>query len=158
MDLSSGFIILAVLFVWVFGLSFIVFRLYTTFSSVSKDGKKDSVVALINEVLEKESRNQKILDQLVGAYDKINKEGATHIQKIGLVRFNPFKGTSGSNQSFAAAFLDESGDGAVISSLYSREHVSTYAKPVKNLVSEYDLTPEEKDAINQAASSQIPKS
>ena len=73
------------------------------------------------------------------------------IRGLGVVRFNPFKGTSGSNQSFAVALLNEEGDGAVLSSLYSRERVSSFAKPIKNKTSEYELTPEEKEAINKAS-------
>jgi hypothetical protein len=72
------------------------------------------------------------------------------------VRFNPFKGTgSGSNQSFATAFINADGDGVVISSLYAREHVSIYSKPIKNLESEYELTTEEKTAIQRAQESII---
>jgi len=71
---------------------------------------------------------------------------------IATVRFNPFKGTgAGGNQSFATAFIDENGNGVVISSLYSRERVSIFAKPIKKLKSEYKLTKEEKDAIKQAS-------
>ena len=64
------------------------------------------------------------------------------------LRFNPFHGTgSGGNQSFATALLDEEGDGVVISTLYSREKVSVFAKPVKNRSSEFDLTDEEREVL-----------
>ena len=71
------------------------------------------------------------------------------ISGVSTVRFNPFKGTSGSNQSFASAFLNEKGDGIVISTLYSRDRVSIFAKPVKKNSSEYELSSEEKEAIAQ---------
>jgi hypothetical protein len=70
------------------------------------------------------------------------------VQNVNTIRFNPFQ-DSGSNQSFAVAFLNEKGDGVVISSLYSREKVSVYAKPIKNYASEYTLSEEEKRAINE---------
>lgn len=64
------------------------------------------------------------------------------------LRFNPFAGTgSGGNQSFATALLDEEGNGVVISSLYSREKMSVFAKPVKNRASEFDLTEEEQQVL-----------
>jgi hypothetical protein len=70
------------------------------------------------------------------------------------VRFNPFKGDgSGSNQSFATALVDSEGDGVVISSMYSRDHVSVFSKPVKNLRSEYELSVEEKTALQKAKES-----
>jgi hypothetical protein len=64
------------------------------------------------------------------------------------LRFNPFAGTgSGGNQSFATALLDENGDGVVLSSLYSREKVSVFAKPVKQRSSEFELTDEEREVL-----------
>ncbi len=73
------------------------------------------------------------------------------VQAVHTVRFNPFKGNgSGGNQSFATAFLNEENNGVVISSLYSREHVSVYSKPIKAGVSEYELSGEEKEAVSEA--------
>ena len=66
-----------------------------------------------------------------------------------VVRFNAFP-DSGGNQSFAAALLNENGDGVIVSSLYSREHVSIFSKPIKNGNSEYELTEEERKALNEA--------
>ena len=73
------------------------------------------------------------------------------IQGVHTVRFNPFKGTgAGGNQSFATAFLNEEGDGVVLSSLYSRDRVSIFSKPLSAYKSEFELTKEERDAIAQA--------
>lgn len=68
-----------------------------------------------------------------------------------LVKFNAWKGTGeGGQQSFAGAFLDEDGNGIVISSLYSRERVSIFAKTIKSGKSENELTLEEKEAVSKA--------
>ncbi len=73
------------------------------------------------------------------------------IQGVATVRFNPFHGDgSGGNQSFATAFLDENGDGVVISTLYARDRVSVFGKPVTKGTSTYELTGEEKEALTQA--------
>jgi len=69
------------------------------------------------------------------------------VQGVGTVRFNPFTSGQGGNQSFATAFLDESGSGVVFSTLYSRDRVGVYAKPIENGASTFELTQEEKDAI-----------
>ncbi len=69
--------------------------------------------------------------------------------KIETIRFNPFP-DQGSNQSFAIGILNEDNDGVVISSLYSRERMSIFAKPVKNGNSEYELSKEEKQALEKA--------
>ena len=76
------------------------------------------------------------------------------VQAVETVRYNPFKGTgSGGNQSFATALLDEEGNGVVISSLYSREHVSVFSKPLKAHASEYELTDEERTVLDKARES-----
>ena len=71
------------------------------------------------------------------------------LQKYHTVRFNPFP-DHGGNQSFATSLLDEEGNGVVISSLYSRDKVSVYAKPLMKFHSEYELSKEETEAIETA--------
>lgn len=73
----------------------------------------------------------------------------TSVRGIGVVRFNPFA-AQGGNQSFCAAFLDERGSGVVLSTLYARDRVGVYAKPVDNGQSSFELTEEEKEAIQKA--------
>ncbi|HEY5383000.1 MAG TPA: DUF4446 family protein [Candidatus Paceibacterota bacterium] len=76
------------------------------------------------------------------------------VSGVGLVRFNPFSTDGqGGNQSFAAAFIDEEGSGVVLSTLYARNHVGVYAKPLTNGASTYELSEEEKGAILQARQS-----
>jgi len=73
------------------------------------------------------------------------------VQSVHTVRFNPFTGTGdGGKQSFATAFLTEDGEGIVISTLYSRDHVSVFGKPVSNYTSMHNLSDEEKEALEQA--------
>ena len=83
--------------------------------------------------------------------ESVEKRLKKSVQAVHTVRFNPFKGIGGGgNQSFATAFINEEGDGVVISSLYSREHVSVFSKPVKKHASEYELSEEEREAMAQA--------
>ncbi len=87
---------------------------------------------------------EEMLSELARADTRIKKK----LHGVKTLRFNPFQGTgSGGNQSFATALLDEEGDGVVISSLYSREKMSIFAKPIKGRVSEFELTEEEKEVL-----------
>lgn len=73
------------------------------------------------------------------------------VQGVETIRFNAFKGNGeGGNQSFAVAVLSENGDGTVLSSIYARDRVSVFAKPIKKFVSEHELTEEERDALTRA--------
>jgi uncharacterized protein DUF4446 len=70
---------------------------------------------------------------------------------VGVVRFNPFESSGqGGNQSFALALLDELGGGVVLSTLYSRDRVGVYAKPLLAFASTYELSEEEKQAVAKA--------
>ncbi len=71
------------------------------------------------------------------------------IQKVGVLRFNPFKDTGG-DQSFSLACLDAQNDGFTLTGLFSREGTRLYTKPVTGAESKYPLTEEEKEAIEEA--------
>lgn len=79
----------------------------------------------------------------------IKKLQNTSVQKVGIVRFNPFRGVGG-DQSFSLALLDKSNSGVVITSLYAREGNRVYGKPIKEGNSEYTLSEEEKKAIEES--------
>ena len=81
-------------------------------------------------------------------FTKIDERLKKQISHVKTVRFNPFA-DQGSNQSFATAIVNDHGDGVVISSLYARDKMSVYSKPVKSHKSEYDLTEEEIEALNR---------
>jgi hypothetical protein len=73
----------------------------------------------------------------------------TAVRGVGVVRFNAFQDT-GSDLSFAVALLDAGENGLVVSSIYGREESRTYAKPVREGKSPYQLSGEEQEAIRRA--------
>lgn len=76
------------------------------------------------------------------------------VQGVGVMRFNAFAGNgAGGNQSFCVALLDELHSGVVLSTLYSRNHVGVYAKPIDKGKSTFELTSEEREAIQKAKQS-----
>ena len=82
--------------------------------------------------------------RFAGLDEKLKKQ----ISHVKTVRFNPFA-DQGSNQSFATAIVNDHGDGVVISSLYARDKMSVYSKPIKGGQSEYELTAEELAALTR---------
>jgi len=71
------------------------------------------------------------------------------VRNIETVRFNPFI-DAGSNQSFAIAMLNDEGNGVVMSSLYARDRMSIFAKPIVRGKSEFELSSEEKEVLSKA--------
>jgi len=69
------------------------------------------------------------------------------IQKVNLVRFNPFEDIGG-NQSFILVLLDKDNSGLILTSLHHRSFSRIYAKPIKNGQGDnITLSKEEKSAI-----------
>jgi hypothetical protein len=87
---------------------------------------------------------------LEGRADALEAQGRKAVQRVGLVRFNPFEDT-GSNQSFALALLDEDGDGVIVSSLHTRQATRVYVRPVAGGSAGKALSDEEAKALAQAA-------
>ena len=92
-----------------------------------------------------ESNIAKISQELA----ELKKKNEKNLQKVGMVRFNPFR-EAGGDQSFSIAVLDSDNNGFVITSLYGYDANRIYAKPVANGASSYSLSLEEKEALNKA--------
>ncbi len=75
------------------------------------------------------------------------------VQKVGVVRFNPFA-DAGGNFSFCIAFLNAENSGVVITSMHGREQNRVYAKKISSGKSETQLTEEEQQAISIADAEQ----
>jgi Protein of unknown function (DUF4446) len=80
---------------------------------------------------------------------RLERASRSHLQRVGFLRFNPFR-DAGGDQSFAVAVTDQEGNGVVISSLHSRDVTRVYGKPLAGWASPYPLTEEEGQAIKKA--------
>jgi len=92
--------------------------------------------------------------QVVSHLENVEKRLNRSVQAVETIRFNPFKGIGeGGNQSFSTAFVSENGDGVVISSLYSRDRVSIFSKPLEEFKSTFELTEEEQNVLTNSQKS-----
>ncbi len=111
---------------------------------------EESIAVLVRDTKELQQFRNELEKYLKLAESRIRGS----VQGLGMVRFNAFSGNgNGGNQSFCIALLDEEHSGVVLSTLYSRNHVGVYAKPLEKGNSTYELTPEERDAIAKAKDS-----
>lgn len=139
--ITSLSLAILILGAWAFMLERRIKKLMAGKSAASLE---DTVVANQRSLEELLAFHKNTADELRRIDERIKKK--LHGAKT--VRFNPFAGTgTGGNQSFATALLDENGNGVVLSTLYSREKVSVFAKPVINRKSEFELTDEEKEVL-----------
>ena len=109
----------------------------------------------LDELLDKQFRRLDTVAERVEALNRLHHElealSQLSIQKVGVVRFNPFADTGG-DQSFAVALLDATGNGVVLSSLHGRADTRIFAKQVQAGRSKHALSDEEQDAIRKALS------
>jgi Protein of unknown function (DUF4446) len=113
------------------------------------DGR--SLEAVLDAHLDKVLGVAREVDELSARSAMLEANGRKAVQRVGLVRFNPFEETGG-NQSFALALMDANGDGLVISSLHARAGTRLYAKSVVAGKSDAALSAEEAEALRLALS------
>ena len=134
----------------VFILAYLVIRLRNHYHLLTANVNKKTLEAVLTEIVRDVHKAKKDIASLSERCDTIEKDGLYHIQKIGLLRFNPFKDTGG-DQSFILALLDAKDTGVVITALYSRSGTRWYSKKVvEGKGSEHELSDDEKKALNLA--------
>lgn len=142
--------ITVVLIFWLIGLTFYLWKQRSFFDKAfPKSGERDirkKFEELIGKVegfdLQIKSIEQKIID--------LETDGLGHIQKVALIRFNPFA-DSGGDQSFAVALLDKEGNGTVLTSLHGRDSTRVFAKPVVGgKATKYQFSKEEAEVVKEA--------
>jgi hypothetical protein len=147
---TLAWIIFFVVVAWIVGLSVIVLRMVRHYNTLIGTTNKTGLKDVLEVVLQTQKGLQGQTRDLYKAVDEVKRDGRLHIQRVGLVRFNPFSDTGGS-QSFTLCLLDGHDNGLVMTSLYARTGHRWYIKEVvsgkgKELV----LSKEEQAAVQKA--------
>src|SRR6266566_3851058 len=119
MFLGFLFVILALTIVWLAVLTYSLLQFNNNYRILTNNGNKKTLDVVISSLIREFHVQKKTLAELRTQYDRIEKEETFHIQKIGLLRFNPFNDTGG-DQSFIVTLIDAHETGVVITALYSR--------------------------------------
>jgi len=118
---------------------------------LTNGGSRKTLDEVIGNLVHSQEKAKDDIAKLMAQCAKIEKDERYHIQKIGLLRFNPFKDTGG-DQSFILALVDAYNTGIIITALYSRSGTRWYTKKVtKGKSTEHELSDEEKKALHMAA-------
>lgn len=127
-------------------------RLGRRLDGLTRGTDEQSLESILSTHLDKVYAVGRELDQLSARSAVLEADSRKAIQRVGLVRFNPFEDTGG-NQSFAMALTDAAGDGFVVSSLHSRTGTRVYAKAITGGRSDGALSAEEAEALRLAMAS-----
>lgn len=153
-----GLILLAfvVFLAWNLTLHWQIHQLRQKIKTLFNGSKITDLEGVIFEQIKRLRQNEKNLKELRDFCGYLESMALKSIQKVGVVRFNPFKDTGG-DQSFSVAVLDAQNNGFLLSSLFTRESSRVYTKPIADGQSSYPLTEEEKEAIRIATKSRSGK-
>ena len=129
-------------------------RLRRRLDGVTRGVEGRSLEAILDAHLDKVLAVARELDELSARSAVLESDARRAIQRVGLVRFNPFEETGG-NQSFALALTDQKGDGFIVSSLHARVGTRLYAKAIVAGRSDAALSAEEAEALRLALATPV---
>ncbi|MCJ7856141.1 DUF4446 family protein [Lachnospiraceae bacterium NSJ-143] len=112
-------------------------------------GDSDTLEEQFKKFYETSEQINEKYDKISEAVMDLSKNMDKCVQKVGIIRYNPFD-EAGGNLCFAIALLDSKNNGIILNGIHSRSGCYTYAKPVELGVSEYILSQEEIQALNMA--------
>lgn len=110
---------------------------------VEHSGELDRRLAALAEQV------QESVGSLEGRDAELDRRMRDAISHCGIVRYDAMGEMTG-RQSSSIALLDSHGTGVVLSSILHREQARLYVKPVNGGRSEFDLSPEEREALESA--------
>ncbi|CAN5312412.1 hypothetical protein BH10PAT1_BH10PAT1_4850 [soil metagenome] len=130
-------ILFSVTLIWLSVLTFFYYKTIAHFKALVKGTSNENF--------------EKILENIPGIKKDITllqQQELKHIQKVGMIRFNPFNETGGDN-SFTICLMDANSNGVLLTGLHTREKTRMYAKKIENGKSSSELSNEEKKVIAQ---------
>lgn len=149
---STGFVvgIFVGLVIWLGILSVLLVRMISHYNRLSKGVTKAGLTDALDGILRSVHGLQGRVTTMEHEVESLTRDGELHVQRVGIVRFNPFADTGGS-QSLSIALLDAQGSGIVMTSLYARAGNRWYVKEVTHgKGAGVALSKEEESAIDQA--------
>lgn len=138
--------------VWLIILSYFFYRFFSTYKKLTKGIDVGDIKKVLEKILNRGEDNTKNIKEIIKRIDNIEESDKKHIQKVGLIRFNPFSELGG-DHSFSLAILDDRNTGVVITGLHTRERTRVYMKDIKNGKSSLELSSEERKALDVAQKS-----
>jgi len=143
------YIVLTIFGLWLAGLTVLALQIFALFNKLTKGVEVTDLKKILENVLDAQHQNKKEITEAFKKIGALEEDGKLHIQKVGLVRFNPFTELGG-DHSFSIAFLDAESSGIIITSLHTRDRTRVYMKDVKKGKSSFELSTEEKKAVAMA--------
>lgn len=111
--------------------------------------KIEETKKLLDKINEGLKVNGSDIEKIKKAINGINTADIGHVQRVGLIRFNPFNEIGG-DHSFSLAVLDGDNNGIIITGLHTRDRTRIYVKEITKGKSDLELSTEEHKALLKA--------
>ena len=143
------YLVLILFGLWLLALTGVFVWFFDRLNKMMKKSKGQNLVKTIEKILKQEKENSESIKDIAKDLKLMEDVNKLHVQKIGIVRFNPFNETGG-DHSFTIALLNGKDTGIVLTGLHTRERTRMYLKPIESGKSKYELSSEENRAIRKA--------
>ncbi len=131
-------------------LIFVTYSLHQRLKKITTGTNGKNLEDAIYQLMEDHAIFQNRVEAIEQTTGRLDAEMKGSIRGVATIRYNAFTDVGG-KQSFATAIVSEDGSGAIISSVYARDRVNVYAKPILDFKSEYELSREETQALKEAS-------
>lgn len=136
--------------VWFGVLSFLVWKEFSFLKSLFPSVGERDIRKKFEEVFKTVDEFKGDLGRLSERLSWLELSGTKHIQRIELIRYNPYEDTGG-NVSFSLVVLDKKGSGFVLTSLHARSGTRMFAKEIREgKAQSIKLSKEEEEVLKRA--------
>jgi hypothetical protein len=144
------YVLAIIIFIWIVVLTGLILKMKAHYNNLISNTRKHKIDEILDEMLMVDNKIRQELEVVKKELHEEIKTSALHIQKVGLVKFNPFE-RSGGEKSFVITFLNNENSGIVINFIHTRDGLRVYSKKIKSGKSEeFELSEEEKKAIEKS--------
>ncbi len=138
-------------FFWLVALTLLLIFTIRKYQRLIRGAGSSNLDKIVQKLVVDQEENRKETKLNKNALVALENKTKSHVQKVAIIRYNPFNQTGG-NQSFSLVLLDGENNGIVVSSFHSREGTRLYTKNVTGGKTDGSFSKEEKEAIKQAIS------
>lgn len=124
-------------------------RIRRAYAHLLDGARGEDLLAVVSRQIDGAEQLQRRVSAISRETAQLGQRLAAKVRTVGFTRYDAFPDIGG-QLSFSAAFLDEAGNGVVLSTIHGRSGSRSYAKGVKGGHSEHQLSEEERAAIAMA--------
>lgn len=136
-------------FVWLLILTILLIKTTNHYQELVKGTNKRRLNEILDQLVEDKKKSIDLINDLQSRLKSLEEEKNFYLQKIGLVRYNPFEEKG--EKSFVLSLLDKNNSGILLNCIYTRDGLRIYFKEIiKGKQEKGQLSEEEEKAVTSS--------